>query len=90
MHLAFLLRKEGQLVHTHVEANYYQASTLLIIRFYYVYLSCLDTRSEWHFTSIFRAVFDTLSLFLAPKTHGNACYTGYKVPSFEAFCDSPG
>ena len=30
MHLAFLLRKEGQLVHT-VEANYYQASTLLNI-----------------------------------------------------------
>ena len=62
MHLAFLLRKEGQLVHT-VEANYYRASTLLIIRFYYVYLSCRDTRSVWHSTSIFRAVFDFRSLF---------------------------
>ena len=76
-------------MHT-VEANYYQASTLLNISFYYVYLSCRDTRSEWHFISIFRAVFDTRSLFLAPKKHGNACYTGYKVPSFETFCDCPG
>ena len=29
------------------------------------------------FTSaIFRAVFDSRSLFFAPKPHGNACYTG--------------
>ena len=49
-------------MHT-VEANYYRASTLLIIRFYYVYLSCRDTRSVWHSTSIFRAVFDFRSLF---------------------------
>ena len=76
-------------MHT-VEGNYYQASTLLIIRFYYVYLSCRDKRSEWHSTSIFRAVFDFRSLFFVPKTHGNACYTGYKVPSFETFCDCPG
>ena len=76
-------------MHT-VEANYYQASTLLNISFYYAYLSCRDTRSEWHSTSIFRAVFDSRSLFFAPKPHGNACYAGYEVPSFEAFCDSPG
>ena len=76
-------------MHT-VEANYYQASTLLNISFYYVYLSCRDTRSEWHSTSIFRAVFDSRFLFFAPKAHGNACYAGYKVPSFETFCDSLG
>ena len=28
---------------------------------------------------IFRAVFDTLSLFFAPKRHGNACYADYRA-----------
>ena len=27
---------------------------------------------------IFRAVFDTLSLFFVPKRHGNACYADYQ------------
>ena len=27
--------------------------------------------------AIFRAVFDSRSLFFAPKPHGNACYAGY-------------
>ena len=31
-----------------VEANYYLASTLLNISFYYIYLSCRGKRSVWH------------------------------------------
>ena len=27
--------------------------------------------------AIFRVVFDSRSLFFAPKPHGNACYAGY-------------
>ena len=29
--------------------------------------------------AIFRAVFDSRSLFFAPKQLGNACYAGYKT-----------
>ena len=35
-------------------------------------------REKWHtLRPIFRAVFDSSSLFFAPEPHGNACYAGY-------------
>ena len=33
----------------------------------------------------FRAVFDSRSLFFAPKPHGNACYAGYSITDMYNF-----
>ena len=35
--------------------------------------------------AIFRAVFDSRSLFFAPKPHGNACYAGYSITDMYKF-----